>query len=838
MKEAGGTPRALRRLLGAAVVVPVLLSGALAWQGRTLAIQDGELTVDRSARIVADHLGALLQVHAFALNRVATRLEADEPDLAADPERLRRLLVQYVSESPKLKALSVIGQDGRLIASSTTPSDPDVSFADRDHFLAVRNGLTGFHIGRPVTDRVTGAPILPFVRRAERRDGSFQAAVLSAVPLDQLAEFFRTLGGQQGQSVTVARSDGTVLLRTPATITGVEVMGTSSGFMRTLARSREGGLYRTVSELDRVERLHVVRPVGGHDAYVSVGIETEAIFANWLRVTGPLVGLTLLSGLALAATAWIALRRALGERAAYTELQAEVRRREALEHALRQSQKLEAIGQLTGGIAHDFNNHLQVIGANLQLLRMRALGAEAMLFVGNALAGVDRAATLAARLLAFARQQPLEPKVVNLGRVIQGMTDLLRRTLGEAIEIETVIAGGLWNTNVDVGQIENAILNLAVNARDAMKGRGKLTIEAGNAVLDDSYAAQHSEVTAGQYVMVAVSDDGPGMPPKVLERAFEPFFTTKRPGEGTGLGLSMIHGFVKQSGGHVKIYSELGQGTTVKIYMPRIRAPEHEDRFRAAEVRGGSETVLVVEDDTDVRAATVALVRSLGYRTIEAKDAESALTVLESGAKVELLFTDVVMPGDIDTRDFARRALEIDPTLRVLFTSGYTANAIVHHGRLDEGVALLGKPFSREALAGKIRLVLDGARHGDRPPEGPAKRRILVVEDDALVRLSTVEMVRDLGHEAFEAADAAEALDILRRETVDVLLSDVGLPGMSGSDLVDEARRYQPGIAVVMATGYAGFSLPGTATLPKPYTKDGLARALADALAQTRAATA
>ena len=839
MGENGGSPRALRKLLTAAVLVPVLMAGALGWQGRTLAVQDAEIAADRSAHVLADHLHALLQIHAFATSRIASRLAPDNPDRPTDADALNRLLARFVAEATELTAITVIGPDGHLVSSSITQPQADTSFADRSYFIALRDGRSALNIGTPVVDRLSNRPILPVARRITGPDGAFLGVVQSAVPLDSLVAFFRKLAGPEGHSITVARSDGLVLLREPEVITGVETMGPTSGFRQTLARSPDGGSYRTVSELDRVARLHVVRPVRDHDAYVSVGIETSAITASWLRNTGPLVGLTLLAGAALAATAWVALRRARRELAAHAELRAEVQRRERVETALRQSQKLEAVGQLTGGIAHDFNNHLQVIGANLQLLRVRLQAAEHLSLVGNALAGVDRAATLATRLLAFARRQPLTPKTVNLGRVVRSMTDLLRRTLGGAIEIETVVTGRLWNTSVDVAQLENAILNLAVNARDAMQGRGKLTIEAGNAELDDAYAARHAEVRAGQYVLIAVSDTGPGMTPDVLERAFEPFFTTKPAGKGTGLGLSMIHGFIKQSGGHVKIYSELDQGTTVKLYLPRERAAAQEDeKPTLSEVRGGTERVLVVEDDPDVRIATVALVQSLGYRTLDAANADAALALLDSGAQVDLLFTDVVMPGTINTRDFARRAQALCPGLRVLFTSGYTANAIVHHGRLDKGVMLLSKPFRREVLAAKLRQVLDQAPLPDvgaavAPP--PGRHSVLVVEDDALVRLTTVEMLKELGHEVMEAVDAAEALKILEAASIDVLVTDVGLPGISGNALATEARRRASKIAIVMATGYAGFSHPGAVTLAKPYNKDRLARAVAGAVTLAQA---
>ena len=384
--------------------------------------------------------------------------------------------------------------------------------------------------------------------------------------------------------------------------------------------------------------------------------------------------------------------------------------RRVAEQALLQSQKMEALGKLTGGVAHDFNNVLQVIAGNLQLLgRMSQHDEAGARRVKAALAGVDRGARLASHLLAFARKQPLAPVVVNVGRLVREMDDMLRRALGASVELETVIGGGLWNSLVDPAFLENALLNLAINARDAMGGNGRLTIEAGNASLDDVYAAQHSEVTAGQYVMIAVSDTGTGMSAEVMQRAFEPFFTTKADGLGTGLGLSMVYGFIKQSEGHVKIYSEPGHGTTIRMYLPRSMAAEAASGMTRteSEMLGGTETILVVEDDAQVRESVVDTLSGLGYRVLKAADAQSALTVLESGVPVDMLFTDVVMPGPLRSPELARRARVLQPDIEVLFTSGYTENAIVHGGRLDAGVALLSKPYRQEQLADKIRHMLN-----------------------------------------------------------------------------------------------------------------------------------
>ena len=373
---------------------------------------------------------------------------------------------------------------------------------------------------------------------------------------------------------------------------------------------------------------------------------------------------------------------------------------------------MEAIGKLTGGVAHDFNNVLQIIGGNLQLLVRDAAGnLRAEQRLQTAIAAVSRGSKLASQLLAFGRRHPLAPKVINLGRLIRGIDDLLRRALGEEVEIETIISGGLWNTYVDAVQVENALLNLAINARDAMNGHGKLTIEAGNASLNNDYAAQHSEVEAGQYVMLAVSDTGCGIPSDILDQVFEPFFTTKPEGKGTGLGLSMVYGFVKQSGGHIKIYSEVGQGTTIRMYLPRVRGNEDiETIIDLGVASGGTETILVVEDDEDVRATVVDMLSDLGYRVLKARDAMSGVAIIESGVAVDLLFSDVVMPGPLRSPELARKAQERQPGLAVLFTSGYTENAIVHGGRIDEGVELLSKPYTRDALARKIRHVLNTHR--------------------------------------------------------------------------------------------------------------------------------
>jgi PAS domain S-box-containing protein len=529
-----------------------------------------------------------------------------------------------------------------------------------------------------------------------------------------------------------------------------------------------------------------------------------------------------------------ALNETLEERVAEA-----VAERSLAEEALRQAQKMEALGKLTGGVAHDFNNLLQVISGNLQLLaRDRAGDPRAEGRIATALAAVGQGAKLASQLLAFGRRQPLEPRVVNPGRLVASMGELLRRTIGDGIEVETVVGEGVWNGLVDPVQLEAALLNLAVNARDAMGAYGRLRIEVGNVVLGDADARRSSDVEPGAYVVVAVSDTGSGIAPELLEKVFEPFYSTKPVGKGTGLGLSMVYGFVKQSGGHVKIESAPGEGTTVRVYLPRTELSEDRPTRKEAgpdtgPIGGGTETILVAEDDPDVRATVVAMLRDLGYRVLSARDAASALAVVEGGETVDLVFTDVVMPGPLRSTDLVRSVRERLPGIAVLFTSGYAQDAIVHDGRLDPGLDLLSKPYTREALARKLRQVL--AKAATPPPPSPSPsagpRHVLLCEDDALIRMSAADILDEAGMAVVEAGSGRQALAALSEKPVDLCIVDVGLPDMTGIELFRSIRADFPAIPVLFATGHA--HLPEVdgeariATLSKPYDEHGLLAAVA-----------
>jgi PAS domain S-box-containing protein len=532
------------------------------------------------------------------------------------------------------------------------------------------------------------------------------------------------------------------------------------------------------------------------------------------------------------------IRDAAGELVGFAKITRDISERreaqEALQRAqeqLAQAQKMEGIGQLTGGVAHDFNNLLTIIIGNLESLQ-RAVAAGGPFdadrlarSVDYAMRGAERAASLTQRLLAFSRRQPLDPKPTDVGRLVTGMSELMRRTLGEQIAIETVLAGGLWRVMVDANQLEVSILNLAVNARDAMPNGGKLTIETANAVLDETYAALQSEVVPGQYVVISITDTGIGMSREVQSRALEPFYTTKDVGHGTGLGLSQVYGFVKQSGGHFKLYSEQGMGTTVKLYLPRLMSEEeatleltvadHAPRSQSGE------TILVVEDDRDVRTYSTGILRELGYTVLEAPMGAAGLQVLEQHPEIRLLFTDVGLPGGMNGRQLADAARQRRPDLLVLFTTGYARNAIVHDGRLDPGVALITKPFTYAALAAKL---------GDMLEAHAAPARVLLVEDELLVQMVVSEQLRELGYRVDTAGSATEAMNKVKLlNDVAAAVVDIGLPDRKGDVLVGELRALHPELPIVIATGYDSAELARRfaadrriALIRKPYTQDAL----------------
>ena len=702
------TIRLVRLAMAASLLAPTMLFAFAAWNSyRNLAALTDE-RLARSLDVEQEEAQRTFQLVDLALNSVKDLVaDMSADDIRRDEKHLHLLLQKLDAQIPLIQSIWIYDKDGRPLVSSWIEPAPRESFADRDFFRAHLGGDDGTYYGQVYESRFGAQPFFTVSQRLVH-DGAFMGVLEISVLPSNFFHFFATLAYAEGQQFSLIRNDGLFLARYPMAPAGAPTrLDEHSGLRRTIARTPAGGLYTIVSPIDHIERRFAVRRLDGTPLYVTTGFSTSAMRSEWLWG----MAAHLIYGVPVTLFLFFSLFAVLLRT---QRLYAEINRRAAAEEALRQSQKLDAIGHLTGGVAHDFNNLLTIIIGNLEAAQRQLEswtdGAQIKLSrrLENAMHGAQRAATLTKRLLAFSRQQPLNPALLDVNRVLNGLSDFLRRALGEDVSLEIVGGGGVWPVEADAAELEAAILNLAVNARDAMPEGGKLTIEASNSYLDDSYCRQNADVQPGQYVQIAATDTGSGMGKDVIERAFEPFFTTKESGQGTGLGLSQVYGFVKQSGGHVKIYSEAGEGTTIKIYLPRFfgRASAAEEKAAAPRRGRSGESVLVVEDDSDVRDYVVETLASLGYKVFEAGEAESALRLLDENPSVHLLLTDVVMPG-MNGRKLAEEARLRRPDLKILYMTGYSRNAIMHQGRLDIGVDLLQTPISSEQLASAVRRMLD-----------------------------------------------------------------------------------------------------------------------------------
>ncbi len=722
---AAARTRAGLALVAASLVLPLLLFGFAAWFSYREILRDARAQVERTALLLEEHALKIFETQRLVIEQVDVRLRFMDWSSAADRADLHAMIVRLQRGLDQLTTLVVTDAAGHTLASGRIAAgDSSIDYADRDWFQALATSDQALpFVSGAYKGRLSGQTVFSLAGRTpDGPGGAFTGAVAVAADRGYFERFYRSVEPALTHSVVLVRDDGTVLAAEPS----MELARLPDETpLRHHMAAAPSGCYTAVSGIDGVERISAYRKVGPYPVTVRYGLDKSAALASW-RATLLNYGIvTALASLALGAASLFALRQTSRETLARrrwqetaAELRAEGAERGRVEHQLRQSQKMEAVGRLTGGVAHDFNNLLTVVIGSLDLVRRRAQGLDqrTVQLVGNALDGANRAAALTSRLLAFSRQQPLQPVRIEANHLVAGMSDLLRRTLGEAVAVETVLAGGLWPTLADPNQLESAILNLAVNARDAMPEGGRLTIETANSSLDEAYARANTDVAAGQYVLIAVSDTGSGMAPEILAQVFEPFFTTKALGKGTGLGLSQVYGFAKQSGGHVAVYSEVGHGSTFKLYLPRTRAaasaPAASSREPTAlpERRSGG-TLLVVEDEPMVRRLSVAALEDAGYRVLQAGDGAGGLDLVRGHPDIALLFTDVVLGGPMNGRVLADAVLKERPDMPVLFTTGYTRNAIIHHGRLDEGVNFIGKPFTSADLVDKVSVLL-----GDRVP--------------------------------------------------------------------------------------------------------------------------
>jgi signal transduction histidine kinase/ActR/RegA family two-component response regulator len=710
--------RPFTALLLAVIILPILFFAVSSYLSYETFVEEARAQLERTLDALHEHAAKVFETHELVFNQVDQMLGGmSDDDIYAHEQEIHDRLGVLDTKLDQVDEIFVLSRDGHALASGQIyPVPRTANYSDRPYFRVQRDGALppeAISVSEIVTGRLLKRDFFIVSRRRGVYEGKadpFNGLVSIAIDPGYFRGFYAQIASA-GTTIVLARGDGYILARTPELPGPERRLPANGSFMANVKKSPDRGVYESTVSLDNTPRIAGYRRMQGYPIYVIAGIDKSEIAGAWAASMGRHLIFGIPATLGLIALTALARRRMLRERQLFEELRTEVRRREETEEQLRQSQKMEAIGRLTGGLAHDFNNLMTIVTGSLDLLNRRLAPDDQRLkkLVDNAMEGARRASTLTRQLLAFARRQPLEPKPTDLNKLVSEVSALLRGTLGETIAIETVLGGGLWLANIDAHQLERAIVNLALNSRDAMPEGGRLTIETANAHLDDAYAKVHAEVTPGQYTSIAITDTGVGIAPDIVGKIFEPFFTTKPAGHGTGLGLSQVFGFVKQSGGHVKVYSEAAKGTTVRLYLPRyigpLAAASEGDIDAVEKTQGSGISVLLVEDDADVRRFTADALTELGHRVKALDNAQSALACLTDGEDFDLLLTDVVMPG-MDGRRLADEALRRKPGLKVLFMTGYTPNAIIHNGVLDPGTHLLSKPFAVAQLAEKVRTVL------------------------------------------------------------------------------------------------------------------------------------
>ncbi len=615
---------------------------------------------------------------------------------------------------PQTSAITVLGAGGDIVVTSRSFPPPTFNLGSRDYFQKAKNGKTGaLFLSEPVQNLLNGAWTAYLSRRIDSQSGQFLGVITAAINLAYFEDLYRSLDVGNGGAVSLWRSDGVLLARYPGIPNGIGRKFQIKSFSG-IINSAHAVTYTISPSIDGTDRIVASIAAKQFPLVVNVTGTMDDVLQDW-RQTATIIGFGCLFCMAaVVVVSWLLLRQVKALQAlnrAQAERGEAVAARDLAEDHLRQAQKLDSIGQLTGGVAHDFNNLLTAVLGNLELLQKhgRDQGPRFQRWTQNALEAAQRGATLTQRLLAFSRRQPLNPTATDIAQLVRSMSDLMERTLGENIRMELSLDAGLQRADVDANQLDNAILNIAINARDAMDGRGTLKIAARNAVVSDEIRKRNPDLADGSFVLIEITDTGCGIPPAVLEQVFEPFFTTKPIGQGTGLGLSQVYGFVKQTGGHIEIDSTEGAGTRVGIYLP---CAKHAAALAAV---GGEAAavpsraglrVLIVEDDPIVLSYSLELLQELGFDASAAVNADEALAAMDGGKhRFDLLFTDVGLPG-LNGYELAVQAKEIQPDLRVLFASGYANDVLMHRGRLEKGVQLLPKPFTATQLQAKLAHVL------------------------------------------------------------------------------------------------------------------------------------
>ena len=699
----------LRILLISTFCIPTLAFAIASILTYRAMFATAEARIAQLSEVATEHASKVFETSELVLDRIADRVSKRSWDEIANSNDVHDFLLEMKASLPQASAIGVIGPDGRVISSDYAFPTPAIRVDDRDYMRVSRTGdsdpFNDIFISDTRPGMRTGTPLFAIARPIPGKPILTGRNFINiAIPPAYLAQHYAAIAGDDSIYFRLVRADGEVLMRSDTGPPGPERLTPPAPFLEKITENPERGSFQAYVPSDRTTRLYAYERVPNYGLYVVVGTDRGAVVAAWMVEMGEHLAYGVPVTLALIFVTFTAIRRTRQEQAATARAQLEGEKRERVEKDYQQMQKLEAVGQLTGGIAHDFNNVLTVITGNLDLLE-RHVASEAgrrMISAMNRAAG--RAARLTQSLLAFSRKQPLRPETVNANRLINEFGELLRRAVGDAAEIQFLLSPTLDPCRIDPAQLQSAVLNLVVNARDAIdRPDGKITVQTENVLFDDRRAPPLPEIKPGPYILICVSDNGAGMAPEVLEHVFEPFFTTKEVGKGSGLGLAQVYGFVSQSGGHVRIASDVGAGTQVSMYLPRApsRPPEEVARGQPAPLRTRTARILMVEDDPEVRDTVAAELTNLGYQIMTAEDGHAALGILERDIEIDLLFSDVIMPKGIRGDELARRARRMRPGLRVLLTSGYPAADLEERRSLRE-FTLLAKPYRIEDLARAI----------------------------------------------------------------------------------------------------------------------------------------
>jgi signal transduction histidine kinase/ActR/RegA family two-component response regulator len=708
----GGITRALRLLTIAVIVVPMVLLATAASINYVAAFREARERVIRATDAIHEYALKAFETDELILDRIAEHVNGRDRSELMRSEEFHRYLRQFEGK-PQISSAGLIVPGRGLAASNPVFPMPTVAVEPPDYLRVDRGEREPIYIGTAVSGSFTQAPQFSVVRvdRTSAQEGAAGLVFVSA-KLSDFVGYYRTIVDLEDFLVTLVRLDGAVLARSPGEHLVGKVLSPNSHLRQEIARNPKSGSYEGASELDGIERLFSYHELESYPVYVSVGLKRSAIIAGWAWVMAGHLAFGLPATISLFLLALLALRRSTSADSALAAMREHADRREIAEASLRHIQKMDVVGQLTGGIAHDFNNLLTVISGNIELILRKPEDTGRVARVSKAaLQAAERGQRLIEQLLMFSRRQVMRPVTLNLNRVLLEFETLMRHAAGPPAELQLKLDPALDTSNVDRAQFEAAVLNLVVNARDALPRGGRIIIETANVDIDESYAELNPDVVPGPYTMVAVSDNGVGIGASVLPHVFEPFFTTKEVGKGSGLGLSQVYGFAKESGGHVSIYSETGSGTTVKLYLPKsVEAYQEPDKLSVAprETASGGETVLVVEDDEMVLRTAAETVADLGYQVLSAHNGREALQVLKGSGKIDLLFSDIVMPGGINGVQLAIEARRLQPSLKVLLTSGYTAAVLTDKHGLPKEFPVIGKPYRRDQLAANLREIING----------------------------------------------------------------------------------------------------------------------------------